>query len=226
MKVYHQLESLLDLLNMPHNSDRSNGDVIAALLGNPSTPATLRSRLWEQNKNALDKMGRYLQDANLRMALAFNPNVAEAERNRYFQDLIATGGNVWDKLAKNPQTPPEILEELLKQGKEKSNIASNPSTPEVLLKCIADNYDYLWRNLAENPSTPVDLLFRFINETRETQDWSNPPIFNLVINNPNLPPVDRYRLLLEKEEAEINAKANKLMLHRRNNPYDWGQKTS
>lgn len=215
VELYHKLNSLMHLLNMSYNKDRSNEDIIAALLGNPSIPAILRSRLWEQSKKAPDELGRYLQDANLRMALAFNPSLLEVERNQYFQDLISTGGGIWEKLARNPQTPPDILEEILERGGEKATIAKNPSTPEVLLRRIADEReDYLWRELAQNPNIPIDLLFQFINEQLETQVRSNESIFDIVIANPNLPTIERYRLILEKEEAEKTAKAHELMARR------------
>ncbi|MEH1942264.1 MAG: HEAT repeat domain-containing protein [Nostoc sp.] len=197
---YHLLDGLLHLLNSSYNSDRSNLEVIAALLGNPSTPATLREQLWQQCKKSPDEFGRYLGDTELRMALAFNPSVPEAERNEYLQQLIATSNDLRDKLAKNP------------------------ATPEYLLRRIADERkEYLWRRLAENPNTPTDLLMRFLHEEVEKTVYSNETMFDIVIANPNLPILERYRLLLGKEEAQEIANAHQLMARRTDSPYALAQ---
>ncbi len=205
VKVYHQLESLLELFNMPYNSDRSNEDVIAALLGNPSTPETLRSRLWEQCKKAPDELGRYLQDGgNLRMALAFNPNVSEPEQNSYFQNLIATGKDTGEKLAKDPQTPAHILKKLAE---------------------FSDNIIRYY--VAKNLSTPTETLIK-LTDDMDLQ------VKECALKNPNIPQLEAhrqmqlgvYRTSLGLNEAEKTAFARKLIVHRRNNPYDWTQKNA
>ncbi|QIR38607.1 hypothetical protein HCG51_19155 [Tolypothrix sp. PCC 7910] len=197
---YQMLDGILHLLNSPYNSDHSNLEVVAALLGNPSTPATLRERLWQQSQKSPDELGRYLKDAKLRMALVLNPIVPEFERNEYLQQLMATSNNFREKLARNP------------------------ATPEYLLRRIADDRkEYLWRTLAENPNTPADLLLRFLNEEVEKTVYSNTTMFDLVIAHPNLPVLERYRLLLEKAEAQEITNAHQLMARRADSPYALAQ---
>ncbi|MBD2206119.1 hypothetical protein H6G33_28340 [Calothrix sp. FACHB-1219] len=197
---YQMLDGILHLLNSSYNSDRSNLEVVAALLGNPSTPATLRERLWQQSQKSPDELGRYLKDAKLRMALALNPTVLEAERNEYLQQLMATSNNFREQLARHL------------------------ATPEYLLRRIADERkEYLWRTLAENPNTPADLLLRFLNEKVEKTVYSSTTMFDLVIAHPNLPVLERYRLLLEKAKAEEITKAHQLMARRADSPYALAQ---
>ncbi|MEH2036327.1 hypothetical protein [Nostoc sp.] len=187
--------SLNTMIEMLHQLE-----VVAALLGNPSTPVILRERLWQQCQKSPDKLGRYLKDAELRMALALNPSVPEAERNEYLQQLITTSNNLHDKLARNP------------------------ATPEYILRRIADERkEYLWRMLAEHPNTPTDLLMRFLREEVEKIVHSNVTMFDIVIANPNLPVLERYRLLLSKEEAQEIANANQLMARRTNSLYALAQ---
>ncbi|BAY26877.1 leucine rich repeat variant [Calothrix sp. NIES-2100] len=197
---YQLLDGLLHLLNSSYNSDRSNLEVVAALLGNPSTPANLRERLWQECQKNPDELGRYLEDAELRMALALNPSLPEAERNQYLQQLIATSNDLRDKLARNP------------------------ATPEYLLRRIADERkEYLWRKLAENPSTPTDLLMRFLDEEVEKTVYSQETMFDIVIANPSLAVLECYRLLLGKEEAQEITNAHQLMARRVDSPYALAQ---
>jgi hypothetical protein len=196
--------------------------VAVALVGNPNTPIDLR----EQLKNRLIRPSIALDasdnDCDVYLALAYNLAVPEAERMKYLQQLLNYSGK---RIAGDPRTPIELLEKLLEQGhKYQENLAKNPATPEYLLRRIADErQEYLWRTLAENPNTPTDLLIRFLQEKVENKVYSNITMFELIIKNPNLLVLDRYRLLLAKEDAEETAKANELMAHRTDSPYALAQ---
>ncbi len=210
----------MHLANTQYNRDRTNQEVVAALLGNPSLSVYLRERLWEQYKITPDNERDYLEDFDIRLALANNPQVSEAERINYFQEIIFKNPDYARRIARNARTPANVLEQLLEIGNCKGEIANNPEIPEYLIRRIADERkEYLWRNLAENPNTPIDLLYLFLKEKVEKTVYSNQSMFDLVLDNRGLSVLQRYRFLLEKENVELTAKAHKLIVERTNN-YD------
>ena len=157
-KNHRILDALMHLANTQYNSDRANQEVVAALLGNPSLPIYLRERLWEQYKINPDNERDYLEDFDIRLALANNPQIPEAERINYFQEIISKNPDYARRIARDARTPVNILEQLLERGICKEEIAKNPAIPEYLLRRIADERkEYLWRTLAENPSTPLEI---------------------------------------------------------------------
>jgi len=66
-----------------------------------------------------------------------------------------------ERLAKNPNTPEDVLRELAKDKDPwiRVQVAKNPSTPLDILRELAkeDNW-YVRAAVAQNPSTPLDIL--------------------------------------------------------------------
>ncbi len=203
---------------------QSDRKISVALVGNPSIPVTLREELQITLTKSVYRRGSHTDDSDMRMALAYNTQLPEVERLRYFQNLIVENRNYYNEsIASNPLTPPSILKQLLERGQQEG-IAKNPAVPEYLLRKIVDSsqpYDYILRTIAENPHTPADLLMRIARHPQEKKAISNISIYNydLVIANPNLPAIDRYRLILEKEEYQETVEAHELLIRRSNTPY-------
>ncbi|MFB2894840.1 hypothetical protein ACE1CI_18170 [Aerosakkonemataceae cyanobacterium BLCC-F50] len=214
---------IFDVLDMIDNTLRNNSaarSVAVALVGNPNTPETLREVLKNQLIRPSKSLDSYDSDRDIFLALAYNSAIPEAERRQYLQPFI-TQGYMGKIIAEDPRTPLNILEQLLEQGQEEA-IAKNPATPEYLLRRIADKplpHDWILRVIAENPNAPADLLIRFVKQPHEKRTSSNVSMLDLVLRNPNLPILERYRLLLEKEQGQENAKAHELMSRRPNSPY-------
>ena len=59
-KNYNMLDGLMHLLNTHYNRDRTNQEIVAALLGNPSVPVDLRERIWERYKTIPKDESEYL----------------------------------------------------------------------------------------------------------------------------------------------------------------------
>ncbi|MDZ8030393.1 hypothetical protein [Nostoc sp. DedSLP04] len=195
-----------------------------ALIGNSNTPVTLREELKNQLIRPSIPLDHPFSDCDLFLALIYNPATSEDERREYFQEML-NYANIRQRMAGDPRTPQNILEQLVERG-EKEAIARNPATPEYLLRRIADEpqpHDSIWRVIAENPNAPADSLLRFVHHPHERQTDSNVTMFDLVIANPNLPILERYRLLLGKEEAQEVAKAHQLMAQRPDSPYALAQ---
>jgi Leucine rich repeat variant len=197
-------------------------EIFVALVGNPSTPVALREQLQRTLTKPVAQGGYRNDDYDMRMALAYNTQIPEVERMKYLQTLILESRSYCSQsIASNPLTPLSILEQLLEQGQQEA-IAKNPAVPESLLRKIADSIqprDYILRTIAANVNTPTDLLMRFINQPDDCETNSNFSMFDVVIENPNLSIVERYRLILEKEEGKEIAKAHELMARRSNSPY-------
>ncbi len=190
------------------------------LIGNSNTPVTLREELKNKLIRPSVPLDHPFNDCDLLLALIYNPATSEDERREYFEHA-----NIRYSMAGDPRTPQNILEELFERG-EKEALARNPATPKYLLRRIADEpqpHDSIWRVIAENPNAPADLLLRFVHHPHERQTDSNVTMFDLVIANPNLPVLERYRLLLSKEETQEIANANQLMARRTNSSYALAQ---
>lgn len=216
------LQRLMYLLNTSYNSDVSNKDIIAALLGNPSTPANLREQLWQEHQQEPDNRGRYSNDANFRIALAYNTSIPEAERMKYFEQLLAfkdcqireyPDTSIIMKLrniAKNPQTPTFILEQLV-DSRYKSQVAENPSTPTELLRNLkTENSKEINKSIAKNPSTPLDILISLTTVDREKA------IREQALKNQNMPTLEHYRVLIDVEEKNAVQPAKKILSTRKN----------
>ncbi len=217
-RSHHQLEPerillqrLMYLLNTSYNSDVSSKDIIAALLGNRSTPANLREQLWQEHQQEPDNRGRYSNDANFRIALAYNTSIPEAERMKYFEQLLDYGDREY--LAKNPQTPTFILEQLV-DSRYKSQVAENPSTPTELLRNLnTKNSKEINKSIAKNPSTPLDILISLTTVDNEKA------IREQALKNQSMPTLERYRVLIDVEEKNAVQPAKKILSTRKDIPY-------
>ena len=98
--------------------------------------------------------------------------------------LLAQSDSYKQFVARNPNTPPEILDKLAcdKDGLVRRAVASNPNTlPDKLELLANDNSVYLLRkSVAENPSTPDKVLESFAKD-------SNVDIRRCVANNLGAP---------------------------------------
>ncbi|AFY57663.1 hypothetical protein Riv7116_5280 [Rivularia sp. PCC 7116] len=214
-KNYNILDGLMCLLNTQYNRDRINQEVVAALLGNSSVPALLRERLWEQHKKTPDDESEYLEDWDMRMAVAFNPQTSEAQRIEYLQQLLAyelshigcyMSEYIHRRIAKNPLTPLSILKFILQYRKGSiQDVIKNPNAPVSILRQAAQEDNSTTQGLvAEHPNTPKDLL----------QELSSTAI---VLQNPNLTPLDIYKIKLELESRWETQEAEILIYKRTNN---------
>ncbi|MEH2260960.1 HEAT repeat domain-containing protein [Nostoc sp.] len=137
------------------------------------------------------------------MALAYNPQVPEAERNEYLQQIFEIKGEQ------------KILEEL----------AKNPSTPTHLLQKLAQSSDNIIRHyIAKNPSTSVEILIQ-LTEDPDQQ------VRECALKNPNVPYLEAhrqmqlgiYQFLLAQTEAEETANDHQLMARRPDSSYALAQ---
>ncbi|MCJ8279730.1 MAG: hypothetical protein MJK14_07325, partial [Rivularia sp. ALOHA_DT_140] len=206
-KNYNMLDGLMHLLNTQYNRDRTNQEIVAALLGNPSVPVNLRERLWERYKTTPDDESEYLEDWDMRMAVAFNPQTSEEKRIEYLQQLLSNqishigwfaGEKIHQKIAKNPLTP-EFLLKFIVQNRRGGiqDVIKNPNAPVSILREAAKSDNSTTLGLvAEHPNTPKDLL----------QEMSSTAI---VLKNPNLTSLEIYKIQSELQrkheiqEAEI-----------------------
>lgn len=215
---------VLDMINSDVRHDSTYRCVGVALAGNPNTPAALREQLKTQLIRPSIQLSSYNKDCDIFLALAYNPEVPETERREYFQQLI-TSGYARETIAKDPRTPLDILEQLAELGEIKA-VAENPAVPESLLRRIADlplPHDSVLRLIAENRNAPADLLLRFARQPHDRPTSSNVTMLDLVLKNPNLPVLERYRLLLEQEEHKENAKSREFMSCRPQSFYALGE---
>ncbi|GGA06788.1 hypothetical protein [Okeania sp. KiyG1] len=209
LQEYHSLTGaefylygLLILLGFA-TENTANRAIPLALLKNPNTPAPLREELKERLIDSTTK-----NPTDVIEALAYNSAIPEAERLEYFQQLLSMSRNK-EAIARSPNTPPEILSQLM--------TGSGAGRPKV----SRNSNETARRWVAENPGTPVEILLQLATQTLEKpkSDTSktksslanNSVIWEKVLNNPSLPPLERYRLLLEKEWQEETAKADRFI---------------
>ena len=191
----------------------SNRNIPLALLGNPNIPAPLREELKEQLINSTNK-----EPTDVIGALAYNLAIPEAERLEYCQQLLSMRGSN-ESIARNSNTPPEILTELMTRGGvSRQAVSRNPNAPASALAELAQDSNETTRAwVAENPGTPLEILLQLATQPLEKQKSGISTIWGKVLNNPSLPPMERYRLLLEKERLQETATADKFMSTRTRN---------
>lgn len=192
--------------------------VAVVLVENPNTPINLREKLKNELIRPNVGISGYQSDCDVITALAYNTAIPETERMNYFQQLLSVGNNEY--IAQNSQTPNFILEQLAENNKSKYTVAENPNASGDLLRQLAleDNPELL-RRIASNTSAPTDLLISLANRPVEQTINNVKPIRERVLNNPSLPNLKRYRLLIEKEEEKENEKANQILAKRTDSPY-------
>ena len=178
-------------------------------MGNPSVPVDLRERLWEQHKKTPDDESEYLEDWDMRMAVAFNPQTSEEQRIEYLQQLLAyevshigwyMGEKIHRRIAKNPLTPLSILEFIIENRRSGiRDVLENPNAPVSILRQVAQDDNSTTKELViKNPNTPKDLL----EELTSSQ---------MSLKNANLTPLEVYKINLEKQTEQETEKAQKLM---------------
>ncbi|MEM7712968.1 MAG: hypothetical protein AAF349_05230 [Cyanobacteria bacterium P01_A01_bin.68] len=214
-KNLETLDGLMFLLTTQYNRDRTNQEIVAALLGNPSVPVHLRERLWEQHKKAPDDESEYLEDWDMRMAVAFNYQTSEEQRIEYLQQLLSyqvshigwfAGEKIDRRIAKNPLTPKSILEFLIENRTDIiPDVLENPNVPVSILKQVAHSDSSTIQELIiKNPNTPEDLLEELTSG-------------EILVQNPNLTPLDIYKNQLESQNEQETEKAQRLILNRSSN---------
>ncbi len=202
-EVVINIRGILTVINTDIKITASHRSVGVALVGNPHTPIGLREELKNQLILPLDRRGHYRDDYDVRMSLAYNPQIPEAERNTYLQQVFQMKGEqrTLEELAKNPQTPTHLLAEL-------ANSSDN----------IIRHY------IAKNPSTPVEILIQL------TED-DDQQVRECALKNPHVPILEAhhqmqlgvYKLSLAQTEAEETANAHQLMARRADSPYALAQ---
>ena len=92
------------------------------------------------------------------------------------------------ELAKNTDTPRDILRELAKDDFNwiRDSVASNPNTPEDTLRVLANDEDHQVRGMiAMNPNTPEDLMQElakdYSDDVREYVIWNTNISINILI---------------------------------------------
>jgi hypothetical protein len=174
--------------------------VVAALLENPQTPEILREQLWVQYQKPPEIYSNsYHRDTNLRLALAINPSVSIERRKDYLRQIVNSYQKMSDSIARNPTIPQDLLLELAEiNAGIRQAITQNPNAPYSLILELSKNSNSTTRNyVAKNPSTPLDILLTLTNDG--------------ALNNPNFPPLERYRVTLENNLAEEQKEASALI---------------
>ena len=211
-KIVDKIIKILELIVDDVKHSDSQNSIAVKLIGNPNTSIDLLESL----KNQLVSNG--FEDGVI-YALACNSQLPQQDRMEYYQQILSSNSRYDFEIAHDSRTPDSIFEQLYERKHLIEYIASNPATPEYLLRKIAVGSDeYLCTILAKNPSTPIDLLYRFLNEKLDNSFYSEESILELVIDNRGLPALERYRLIIEKKNAEIAAKAHTILVKRTDNP--------
>ncbi len=195
--------------------------VAIALIGNPSTPVTSREQLTAQFMNPNEPITRRSENQDLWLALAYNSALPDFERQQYFQQLLSFSSYTQETVAKNPQTPPEILAQLMaNSGASRQAIARNPKAPVEMLAELAQDSNPTTRNwVAENPATPEEVLLQMFRQPAEKTLNNVPTVQETILRNPKFPALARYRFFLEKEQEQEYSQASQLLLKRPNNSY-------
>ncbi|MEH2025902.1 hypothetical protein [Nostoc sp.] len=213
------LYGLILIIGMSDSNTQSN--VVVALLGNPSTPNTLRDRLWQKYRKEPDSLNRHSDDASLRLALGYNSAVTEIERLEYLQQAFsAPWTNIQEAIAKHPDTPAVILEQILQKrvgGLQK--IVENPNAPVHLLEQAVEQIEnssglsHTLVNVAKNPNTPIDLLKQL------AFNKGNYGVSEAVLQNPHLDQLTKYQIQVELQKREETSQVNQLLANRPNSSY-------
>ncbi|MBD2206121.1 hypothetical protein H6G33_28350 [Calothrix sp. FACHB-1219] len=222
-KIINNILEIPDTLVDVVKDDRT---VAVALVGNPSLPVPLREKLQKQLTRPLEKLNSYENDCDMRMALAYNPQVPEAERKEYFQQLLSTNWNdIQETIARNPNTPTEIINQLMtRPGVGRQAVSRNPNAPASALAELAQDTNSATRNwVAENPGTPINILLQLAKQPLEKTSNNVANIRGNIIKNPHLSARERHRILLAIAEEQEITEAHQLMARRADSPYALAQ---
>ena len=104
-------------------------------------------------------------------------------------DIDNMGFNEKLKLARNRNTPVDVLRELSKPGRAsvRMDLAENPNTPEDILQDFANSTSAVMRcRVARNPKAPRTILIKIFENEKNCKKPHNMVIRTLYAN-PNLP---------------------------------------
>ena len=216
----YSLYGLLMLIGVSYQSDSNSKAVVAALLGNPSTPASTRDRLWERYREKSDD-DRKTKDASLRLALGFNPAVDENQRQEHLEQALKSGySSIREAIAKNPLTSADILERIASRGVGGlQQVVKNPNCPVHLLQQTAQQIEnssglsHTLVEIAKNPNTPIALLKELALHK------SAYGVVEAVLKNPHLDQLTVYEIQLQVEEQKAVQQANQILVRRTDSPY-------
>ena len=126
---------------------------------------TLRMHVAERKDAPVEIIEYLLEDEFFPVAetAMANPVLPSEAIERKLKSELYISFNMQNSIAKNPNTPPRILEKLSKPIGEtiRSSVARNPSTPAETLENLSniDNYVVL-SALVENPNLPDEILLK------------------------------------------------------------------
>lgn len=128
----------------------ADGTIIHDIAASTYTPKEVLNNLWD----------------NILSIISHRPDRSETKDQRLFS--LKSG------LAANPNTRPDILEELIKETKMghvhiRSLIASNPSTPPKILIELSKDHP---GEVVSNPSSPKDLVEKLFNSEDNKIKWN------------------------------------------------------
>ncbi|MEH1949844.1 MAG: hypothetical protein V7K77_23260 [Nostoc sp.] len=177
--------------------------VCAALIGNVKTPIDLKSTIIEHfNLLNLD----YDRNLELCIALKINEDITIVQENKRRDFFYKINSRDIDTIAGSLYSPIYILEQIAALGTQNAHLAKNPATPPEILVQLA-------RQPVEKP----------INNVKPAKPVKPVVVRQIVLNNPSLPTLERYRLLVVLEQEQEMAEANQLLANRLNSSYGLAQ---
>jgi hypothetical protein len=188
-----------------------NRSVNTGLAKNPKVPMDILIALTE------DDLPR------VRFIIAQNPRLTEKDIRRLFAENKSSYLHLTTKrgLAKNPNTPIDILIELSKDKKEyiriyalqhpkmkqRGRAAQNPKLSETEMRRLyREGGFWVMTGLAINPKVPMDILMTLSED-------GNPLVRRQVASNPSLPEKDMRRLFSEKDRISGKLSAFQMRFH-------------
>ena len=201
--------------------------VALALVGNPNTPAGLREQL--QTKLTLPPNSDGVRDWDLRLALALNPAVPEAQRQEYLEEAIASENyEAISALVENPLTSTSTLEQLINRYGQLQQICRHPNAPLWFLEKMASEEDdnfYTIERVVSNPKTPPELIKQLFEKfVLHPTDWKNfvyqsdashQSFLETFLRNPHIDKLTAYRVKQELKNRSDALKVREYMTSHR-----------
>jgi hypothetical protein len=102
-----------------------------------------------------------------------------------------------------------------------NDLAKSPDTPVYLLEQIAQLEIESSIYLAENPSTPSEILVKLARQfVRKSINNNNSNLIpEKILQNPNLPIIEKHKLFITKKEQKEIEKTNQILAQKTDNPY-------
>lgn len=164
----------------------------------------------------LERLSQY-PDSDIQLAVAQNPLTPLDLKLRLLEDLsIDRDREIQVKVARDVNTPVQILEAMARnESRQKKLLRSvavalvgNPSTPVK------------WQSQLQNLLTQsVDIRGSYRSSARQAVSRNPNAPTDTVLKTPKSPPLERYRLLLIRQQKQEVAKAQELMARRTDSPY-------